>query len=349
MKRTSYLILGLTISIVCNSNVCAEILYGTARSGFYDTGNIYEIDTDEQITTLLVDINEATLNPSWAPLIQVASDSPNGNAFDIQNNRIYFTSFYDPGQPADTSVPSSQLYFVDLDDPNEIVWSGSLIGHASDGAYYNGQYWYIGHGTNILRTVSFMSDGTINKETIAAVIWMVDPNNGWYYTPSWSFGDIAFDKKGLLYITGSICDELGQYIRSLSGTFDIETALFTEIGDNVYWGQIAFGNNGRLYGHDAGTGDFYAINTRDGTTTYEFTGGMFTDLAAPPPGSKFSPGDYTADGKIDFADFAIFATGWPKSINIETETNNWADLNNDKQVNMYDMLILMDNWLEEQN
>jgi hypothetical protein len=349
MNRASSLIIALFILMVGNSNVCAVILYGTARSGYYDDGNIYEIDTKEHKITLLVNINKATLSPSWAPLIPVASDSPNGNAFDTQNNRFYFASFCDPGQPVDISVPSSQLYFVDLDDPNVVVWAGSLIGHASDGTLYDGQYWYIGHGTNILRVVSLKSDGTIDKEKGASVIWMIDPNSGQFYAPLWSFGDIAFDKKGLLYITGSISDEFGRNIRSLSGTYEIEKAKFTEIGNSIYWGQIAFANDGRLYGHDAETGDFYTINTTDGTTKYEFTEAMFTDIAAPPPGRKFLPEDFEADGNVDFVDFALFAIGWSGRLNIETINSNWADLNNDKEVDMYDMLMFMDNWLEIQN
>jgi len=293
MKRPTFISIGILVLLLNTFNASAAVLYGTAKPGDHQAGHIFKIDTIAHKIEILVDISTTPVIPSGAPEIVLGrGDSPNANAFDAKNNRFFFASFEDPGTPADSSVSSSELYFVVLDDPNVIVWAGSLNWHASDATFYKGKYWYIGHGTNILREVSLKRDGTINNDDEVTVIWLSDPNSGELYSPLWSFGDIAFNSKGLLYLTGSISNELDQPERSLSGTVEIETGQFTEIGISVYWGQIAFGPDRTLYGHDSDTGDFFTINIADGATTYIFTYDMFTDLAAPTSDRGFLRGAF---------------------------------------------------------
>lgn len=276
MRRIITLIIVMCMVLATTGTASAAFLYGTARLGYTGPGDIYEINTGTKTSTMLVDISATPVTPSGSPdIAPIAADSPNGNAFDLINNRFYFTSFQDPGSPAGTSVPSSELYLVDFDDPTAIVYSGTLYGHASGGDFYNDKYWYIGHGTNDLRGVTLNPDGTLAAESAYTTILHGEPG-------SLIFGDIAFDIGGLLYITGAIKNQVTGYKRFVSGTVDTTTGSFTEIGSSVYWSQIAFGPDGTLYGNNSGTGDFYTINTTDGSMTNIFTDGMFTDLAGSP-------------------------------------------------------------------
>jgi hypothetical protein len=278
MKQTVLAaVLSATVFINTNS-ASAALLYGTDRL----SGDIYLIDTEQETLTLWVKLAAAYLYPAKAPLILVAADSPNGNAFDIDNDRFYFTSFEDPGCPADPLIPPSELYFVDLSAPEVISWAGTLSGHASNGTFYEGELWYIKHGTNELMTVAVDPNGFVAEETIATEIWLTDPNTGIEYEPWLSFGDIEFDSKGVLYVSAAAMNELGER-RHVSGTVTLEegVAQFAEIGEAVYWGQIAFGKDGWMYGHDTTTGDFFIVDTVSGIAFDPMSSDLrLTDLAS---------------------------------------------------------------------
>lgn len=275
MKSAFIVSILLLIAFTGTNYTNAAILYGTEKS----TGCIYEIDTKDESATLLIDLYEAVIVHSSAPEIIFAGDSPNGNAYDNQNNRFYFASFQDPGCPADTSISPSNLYFIDICNPEVVHWAGTLKGHASDGAFCYGQYWYIRHGTNKLAAVTFNNNGHIINEYVADEIMFWDPDIG-LYEPYLAFGDIEFNNAGLCFLTGKDKNsKAGTHY--ISGIFNTWTDRFTEIGDQLYWGQIAFGSgNMILYGHDAGTGDFSIINLINGKTKYCFTGPQLTDLAS---------------------------------------------------------------------
>ncbi|UCG58647.1 MAG: hypothetical protein JSU70_03865, partial [Phycisphaerales bacterium] len=248
MKRILTATVGLCVILAGVGTTEAAVLYGTARPGSYADGDIYSIDTGAQTSTLLVDLSATPVIPSGSPdIAPIAPDSPNGNAFDGKNGRFYFTSFMDPGSPATPTVPPSELYYVDVHDPSAIVWAGTLGGHASDAAFYGERYWYIGHGTNVLRAVTFNPDGSLATDGAVASVLHGEPG-------SLIFGDVAFDSEGLLYLTGAIKNQGTGYKRSVSGTMDTSTGAFTEIGSSLYWGQIAFGLDDVLYGHGSGTG-----------------------------------------------------------------------------------------------
>ena len=157
MERNGRYLIGILMLVIFTSTglTGAAIFYGTERF----TGDIYAIDT--KAGTIERIVNLALLAPDFP----VAGDSPNGNAFDSVNNRFYFASFVDPGCPADYSIDHSELYFVNISDPTYIVWAGTLGGHASDGSFFNGQYWYIRHGTNELVVVNVDEDGYVLDES----------------------------------------------------------------------------------------------------------------------------------------------------------------------------------------
>ena len=277
MKRLWLVVIVVFLVLAGGGLVEAGVIYGTAKPGYYDPGDIYRIDTASKTAALLVDISATPVAPLGSPAVgPLAGDSPNGNAFDTANKRFYFAGFQDPGSPASGAVAPGDLYYVDILDTSSIVWAGTLGGHASGAAFHGGKYWYISHGTNALRSVSLNPDGTIGSDAPHITVQHSDP--GFLI-----FGDIAFDPTGSLYLTGAVKDQNTGFKRYLSGTVDLSSGLFTEIGQSLYWGQIAFGADGALYGHDAGTGDFYTVNVADGTTNYLFTDGGFTDLAAPIP------------------------------------------------------------------
>jgi hypothetical protein len=275
MKSTCLFSILLLIFLTSTGSTSAAILYGTEKS----TGCIYEIDTKDESATPLIDLHEAEIVPSSAPEIRIAGDSPNGNAYDNWNDRFYFASFQDPGCPADPDVVPSNLYFIDLSNPTVVHWAGELKGHASDGAFYFGQYWYIRHGTNKLAVVNLNSDGYIINEYVAEKILFYDRGVG-VYEPYLAFGDIEFNNAGLCYLTGRDTNsKVGTYY--ISGILNIRNGRFIEIGNHVYWGQLAFGPyNMILYSHDAGSGDFSVINPINGKTRYCFTGYQLTDLAS---------------------------------------------------------------------
>lgn len=340
MNRTLN-ILKIVIFLISTSNVHAAVLYGTtAISEYCGPGFIYSINYEEKTAEMLLDISLAEIVPLTAPEIIIANDSPNGSAYEPNNRRLYFASFKDPGAPANPSVPFSELYYYDFNDPNHIFWAGSLEGHASDGDFYNGVYYYISHGTNTLRSVSLNSDGTINQDNEVAVIWMTDPSSGQLYAPLWSFGDITFDKEGLLYITGAIRTEAGVKIGPLTGTYNIETGQFDTI-DEIYIGQIAFSPDGSLFYHNTGTGEIAKFLSPQEDTSSLNLNIKLTDLAA-----YSSDKDFNFDSKINFVDFALFSLRWSEQKSTETEISKQADLNMDGKVDLNDILILMDHWLE---
>ncbi len=334
MKRSLIVSIGACVVFASGGLVEAEIVYGTAKLGYYDPGDIYRIDTIFQTAALLVDISETPVAPSGSPPIApLAGDSPNGNAFDTASRRLYFVSFQDPGSPASGSVAPSELYYVDILDTSSIVWAGTLAGHASGAAFHEGKYWYISHGTNELRSVSLNADGTMASEALHVIVQHNDP--GFLI-----FGDISFDPAGSMYLTGAVKDQSTGFKRYLSGTVDLSTGAFTEIGQSLYWGQIAFGADGALYGHDAVTGDFCTVNVADGTANYLFTEGAFTDLA-PCPVCGCIAGDLHPDGRVDFLDYAVFAEAVSSGAGIDS-----ADFDENGRIDMYDLMVLAGNWLE---
>ncbi|UCG58648.1 MAG: hypothetical protein JSU70_03870 [Phycisphaerales bacterium] len=284
MRKAQFLVAGMLVICARVIPGNAAILYGTARTASppWDIGDIYKIDTEAKTSTPLVDIS-AALDPDAPPVDPLAADSPNGNALDSELCRFYFTTFTSPGTPANRSGPASQLYYVDLDLDDGgsfvVIWAGALKWHASDGAFYDDKYWYIGHGRRSLRAVSFRRDGTIEQDKVVTKIQLPGPKPTFL-----SFGDIEFDGSGTLYLTGAIKNQEDQRVRYVSGTVDIDTGDFDEIGESpgVYWGQIGFGPDGVLYGHDAGSGEFYTVDTFDGsvTTIFEDKDRTFTDLAS---------------------------------------------------------------------
>ena len=243
-------------------------LYGTARDY---PGLVYVIDTVAASTGIVLDLSVVSVDPPMGP---VSAVNPNGIALDPAAQRLYFASFIDPGSPADPSMPASELYFIDLLEPTVVHWAGTLAGHASNGTIYEGKYLYIDHGTDFLREVTLSAEGSLASDVVAA-----DLLTGNTYLV---VDDIAADCAGLVYISASITDKRGKAKGSLHGTYDLTTGALTELGSG--WGELAFGDDGALYGHNGVTGAFFVIDPVTGITGAPFVLAEFetvNDLAGP--------------------------------------------------------------------
>lgn len=230
------------------------VVYGTERGpgGTIDNyGDIYEIDLDSGTATYL-----------FRPNLNLGQRNyPNGNAFDTVNNRLYYSS-------NDSESTPSDLYFYDF--ASSQTFTGTLDGVSAGASFYNGKYYYIANGTDDLMEVALYAGGTIASETKIADI----TGNA----KGWGFGDIVIRSDGVLFGSPG-----GEFFK-----FDLNTLTYTSISTTGAVGmQLAFGSNGVLYGHSAGTGEFFTIDPTDGTTTSigYVTGsatGQFTDLASGP-------------------------------------------------------------------
>ncbi len=230
MKRLLRVLVIICVILGGAGTASAGSLYGTE----INSGDIYCIDTNTKTSTLVVDLSLASLVPLGSPAVSpLAGDSPNGDAYDWKTGRLYFATFQDPGSPANTSAPTSELYFVDLSNPSTITWAGTLSGYVSGATFYNNQYWYISHGTNSLRSVTLDAGGLATGDS--GVVTVLHGETGYL-----KFGDVAFDNAGLLYLTGAINDQGIPYKRSVSGTVDTTTGSFTEIGSSPLLGSDCF-------------------------------------------------------------------------------------------------------------
>jgi hypothetical protein len=226
-------------SVAASSHTSSTYLWGVQQT----TGKVYQIDaegtsTSPQAATEVVDL--AALASSAGISMSFSASSPNGNAYDVEENRFYATTF--PGQ--------AKLYFVDLDDASpSLTLAGSLNGAAASGTIYADDtgkyYYYVENGTDNLKRVTLNPDGTVGGET---KVGDVAGNRGM------TFGDIAFSPDGILYISAGMGG-------NFNGTWDPDTGTLTEfdlVKDDKY--QISFAQDATLYLHQTGTGKFYELD-----------------------------------------------------------------------------------------
>lgn len=196
------------------------------------TGKLIEVDATDGTKSEILDLQILASNSGIT--LSFSSSTPNGNAYDVEENRFYFTSFQAEG-----------LYFVDLDDsPRSITPAGQLNAAAASGTITiddDGKaFYYVENGTDNLKRVSLDPDGTIGTEVSAGNI---SPYGG-------SFGDIAFSPDGLLYISSGGAD---------LATYNVDTGdknEFTGLSPSDKF-QISFAGDSTLYLHQTGTGKFF--------------------------------------------------------------------------------------------
>lgn len=246
--------LGFTISTTVANPPCGTaMVFGVERG----TGDLYEIDPTAGTAYRLADIVDPL--PSNV-------NSPNGLAYDAGTGRLYFSVGEEAGA-------SSDLYFW---DGTATVLAGSVNGQSAGAAMFDGRYYFVKNATDDLMSVTFDLDGLVVAEVSVHV--------GFAGTDTFRFGDIAFSPDGSTLFGSTLqSGSTPPTFFSLdlaSGTY---SSISTTTGVKL---QIAYGDDGILYGQSTGTGEFFTIDPTTGTTTAIGTpsGAIdgFTDLASAP-------------------------------------------------------------------
>lgn len=247
------------------SCVCDEtVLYATQNYPTDPTTtpvnvNIYSIDPATGSTNL-VRTQSLAIDTSY-------TNNFNGNAFDEANNRFYFADFRRLRSDPYTGRPDNPLYFYDVSSgpAGAVTPAGTLTGAASDGAFYDGRYYYIAERTDDLYEVSFAPDGTKASENKIKELF---PGT----THVLAFGDIAI-RDGVLYVSATDCPTgPSSCSAAIFFKYDLASNTYTLIKSGALYGaggtQIAFGADGILYGVNARTPyEVFTINPADGAAS----------------------------------------------------------------------------------
>lgn len=191
------------------------------------TGHLYEIDVLSGDANLIYETDLDELAPT-------DRYSPNGLAFDNANRRLYFSI---------VKNKNTKLYFYDFKE-KELVESGQINGAVIYNATYGGgYYWYIKNGSDDLYKASFDADG---KNPSAQLVEAKIAGG-----KNWGFGDIELD-----YVNGVI---FGSATGNNFFKYDLSTGLYTPVASWDHM-QLAYGSNGKLYGHKTSNGKWYEID-----------------------------------------------------------------------------------------
>lgn len=268
-----------TLLIEANSS----LIYGVEQT----TGDLFEIDPTTGIKHRIYE----TPNFSGTNI-----NSPNGLAYDNKNHRLYFAVYDSDEDPAKNSM----LYFYDFDGNHHEA--GLVEGIVAGACYGRGYFWYIKNETDDLYKVSFDPVNGEVDQVIPAYESFTDGEK------TFRFGDVAMESFGnMLYgsslQSGSTSPEFFQV--------DLSNGVYEPIaiGGSSSRLQLAFGANGVLYGHSAGTREWYSIDTATGDATeLTWSSGdkVFTDLASNWQ-NNWNPGD------CDIARFYVRNTGTKNS------------------------------------
>ena len=230
---------------------CNEVVWGIQRG--VDAPYIYSIDLATNTSTFVADTEK---NDSEV-------DYPNGVAYDVPTNRLYYAER--------VSAENSVLHFYDF--AGNQVPAGELSGVVAGAAIHNGTYYYIPQGTGDLYGATLLPDGTIGTNTLIK-------SNVSGVGSGYGFGDMVITADGsTMYVSAGTAGESQFFSIDLSGNnyqlITTDTSLL----------QLAYGVGGVLYGHNAGSGMFYEVDTTTGALTEigTVTGsetGVFTDLAS---------------------------------------------------------------------
>jgi hypothetical protein len=236
---------------------------GSARAqselyfGITNTGDIYEVDLFLRTSTLR---------------FATGLIGANGLAFDVATQRLYFRADVPGGVGGDGTLRFWSRLTNTVTDT-----LATPLGSSSNASFYQGSYWYVDDGTDILRRYNPVALTQVSAFT----------NFDGTGTTSFEFGDIAINPSGQLFgrTTGG-----AHFQVNVSGATPTGYSSVAASGSL----QLAFAPNGTtLYGH-TGTGAWVTVNTATGATTALSGGGfttpVFNDIAGvlvigPEPGS----------------------------------------------------------------
>lgn len=242
----------------------AQVIYGIKHSKGSTTAGIYKIEYK-------IETDSCVQTPMASPILsQAPTASWNGKAYDLVNDRYYFSQF--------DNYPKMLWMIENFSTAPKLVEAGELSASISNGTFYNGKYYYIGHLTDDLYEVTFDTDGTVLTESK-----LDDISNN---TKTFYFGDIAYSLTGVLY--GSTAEGSSGGTRTFfiyDGT-TYTAFIDTEAPEAL---QIAFGDDGVLYGYAISNNTFYTIDTSNGSITPKCTSEIdFSDLVSGGPFEMYS-------------------------------------------------------------
>jgi len=220
------------------------IVYGMQRS----TGDVYLIDVPSGTASL--SFSSVAPNPT--------NISPNGLAYDGVNLRMYYADYR-----TGTNPRPLYMWSYGATPPTETQVGTLAIGVENAAAdFYSGKYYYIASypGTDDLYEVTFDTDGMVVPGGNVKIADLAANVHGWTFD-----GDIAI-KDGVLYGWGK-CNIHNTYEFF---TYNLTTTAFNLVDVTTEFSlQLAFGENGILYGHAAvlqsGNYYWYTVNVINGT------------------------------------------------------------------------------------
>lgn len=150
------------------------------------------------------------------------SGEVDGAAYDEASGMFFFSN-----------VTTHQLYANQLKDLDPSFISGSLIGKASSGEFFNGAYYYVNEDLNTINKVNFTSAWAVASETVLDTI-----------PSSVRVNDITMKPEGdILYILGEVNGGGRELI-----SWNVASETFYTMSITVNSGaQIAYGSDGVLY------------------------------------------------------------------------------------------------------
>jgi hypothetical protein len=222
--------------------------------------NIYAIYPAVGLSTK-IETHSVPVDGSASEQSGPVTDNFNGNAWDDETQRFYF-SRYDRMGPAGGNPLPSELYFTELEGDGTYAHAGTLEQASAGAAFYDGAYYYIPQRMNQLNKVTFNSDGTIAAETVVAT--------GLIENGVLGFGDITFEGD-VIYGSATQITNAGYTVVFFE--INIDGTGFTVIETGQLYGaggtQISFGKDGVLYGVNARPPyEVFSIDASDGSTSF---------------------------------------------------------------------------------
>lgn len=237
--------------------VCDQwIVYGSnlnaGASDFDDA--IYAYDLKEETQELVYDPTPIDGHMNY----------PNANAYDYDNQRIYF------------GTDDGRLFYHQIGSGTHVQVEGGAtsgtFGSMACGGWYNGKFYYIQNGTNRLYEVTIIAD-VATRTQIGTV-----PTSAGY-------GDIAFDPANEGVFVASAGSVWYAYNVNTGDDWDLIIDVNGDIPAKHL--QLAYGSDGVLYGVNATTGQFFSIVYDTDANTVTLDKGWdspytYTDLASGP-------------------------------------------------------------------
>lgn len=236
-----------------------QLLYTTNNISFPSPAKVYEINvttgTTKEIGTLTG--------------VVTSGGSPNGNAWDPVNNRLYLSE-----------TASKKLYFWDFSSAT-VNFAGTTTGTVAGAGFFNGAYYYIANGADDLRMVTFDGAGNIASDTLLKADFDGGVGADYY------FGDVSIvddGDDGILYGGAKVQPNSREHFFSIDLTSPGYTYTLIDSAWDGAHTQMAFGADGTLYAPRFGVWNSVDLTNGDLNTT-----GISTDATVRIPDLASGP------------------------------------------------------------